>query len=311
MALSDSLAKRTSVVLVAGGHSSGKRTVCDSLKKELLSRINKDLINNDNLIKIIDMDSYLKKNNQFPDSKITLFKDFKDFKDFRHSFNQRRVSSNSTDISNSTATISQVLSPDRFDFDALKQDILRDSQQKPNPVPVVLYLVHGLYALFDQDLRNMSDFNIFIDCDADTRLTRWINEDIIENKQNDIKLQDILEYYLNYARQEMNQFILPTKTFSDIILTKSSDPTSISILSDGISSILKKNLLSQFNNNDHGIGNEKVNSPSLFPYNKLSASSTKVIENYRQSSIANSQQGRFDLERENLNSQVQRYYDLN
>ncbi|ODV61362.1 putative uridine kinase DAS2 [Ascoidea rubescens DSM 1968] len=308
MTLNRTSATKPSIVLVAGGHASGKRTVCNLLRKELLSRVQKIRSlrkHGTNLIEIVDMDDYLRDSK---DSGNSSHSTVKCFTDFRHSINKEKLAPETRSTLQKNLE-NKNLAPSRFDFDKLKNDLLDDYKQRNHPL---LYLVHGLYALYDAELRKFSDFNIFIDCDADTRLTRWINEDIIENEQSDIRLQDILDYYLNYARPEMNQFINPTKQFSDIILTRSSDTCSISILCDGIFSVLSKKL-TEYDNSSQ-TDSEKPNSNlSLFPYNRISISSTKIIEDYRHSTDKNSiiQQKKYDLDREDLDARVQRYYDLN
>ncbi len=58
----------------------------------------------------------------------------------------------------------------RYDFDKIQSDLLQ--AKKENARPLVI-LVRGLYALYNKGLRDLSVMKIFVDSDADTRLSRW------------------------------------------------------------------------------------------------------------------------------------------
>lgn len=60
--------------------------------------------------------------------------------------------------------------PTRFDCSRLLQDVEK-IESKPNAKKLIL--IPGLYSLYDSRLRDIASMKLFIDCDADTRLTRW------------------------------------------------------------------------------------------------------------------------------------------
>ncbi|CCH46307.1 hypothetical protein BN7_5899 [Wickerhamomyces ciferrii] len=120
----------------------------------------------------------------------------------------------------------------RFDdvLDDLEQIELKSNSKK-------LILIYGLYSLYNKELRNLATMKLFIDCDADTRLSRWISEDVLQKKN---PLGDLLEHYINTARPEFNEFIFPTKEFADVILPSDQETNGISLICDGILPLFNK-----------------------------------------------------------------------
>lgn len=193
------------IILIGGGHASGKKTAAMSLRDELQATYSDKLLN----IDLINMADYAHSSNDL---------------------NQIKYSS-----SKSTAiTVQDIndmkfapLKPSRFDFDKLKSDIKQTIQQDSRQI----LIVHGLYALYDSQLRDMANLKVFINSDADTRLIRWIRRDVSAGKQ---PLETVMNQYLQGARAEMNDFILPTKGYSDVILPLGPEPNAIKLLVDGI-----------------------------------------------------------------------------
>lgn len=203
------------LVLLGGGHAAGKRTAALSIKEQLLSMMMESPID----VQVIDMNEYTDHEqssvdpSQFSSSKsaaITVRKEDK-----------HKV---------------PVLKPSRFNFEKLKHD-LKALDQANTTQKVVL--VHGLYALYDKDLREMSHIKVFIDSDADTRLIRWIRRDVLEGKTEN--LETVINAYLLGARVEMSDYIFPTKEFCDVIMPKGPETNSVSLVIDGILLYVPKN----------------------------------------------------------------------
>jgi uridine kinase len=84
-----------------------------------------------------------------------------------------------------------------------------------NPARVVL--VEGILILADQGLRNMLDIKVYVDADADDRLGRVIQRDIIERGRSVMK---VLERYHDTVKPSHLQFIEPSKRYADIIIPR-------------------------------------------------------------------------------------------
>ena len=82
-----------------------------------------------------------------------------------------------------------------------------------NPARVVL--VEGILILTDSGLRDMLDIKVFVDADADDRLGRVIQRDIVERGRSVLK---VLERYHDTVKPSHLQFIEPSKRYADIII---------------------------------------------------------------------------------------------
>jgi uridine kinase len=81
--------------------------------------------------------------------------------------------------------------------------------------PFRVVLVEGILILTDIGLRNMLDIKVFVDADADDRLGRVIQRDIVERGRS---LMKVLERYHDTVKPSHLQFIEPSKRYADIII---------------------------------------------------------------------------------------------
>ena len=81
--------------------------------------------------------------------------------------------------------------------------------------PARVVIVEGILILADQGLRNILDIKVFVDADADDRLGRVIQRDIVERGRSVLK---VLERYHDTVKPSHLQFIEPSKRYADIII---------------------------------------------------------------------------------------------
>lgn len=81
--------------------------------------------------------------------------------------------------------------------------------------PARVVLVEGILILTDAGLRNMLDIKVFVDADADDRLGRVIQRDIVERGRSVLM---VLERYHDTVKPSHLQFIEPSKRYADIII---------------------------------------------------------------------------------------------
>ena len=79
--------------------------------------------------------------------------------------------------------------------------------------PVVM--VEGILLFAEPRVRELLDFKIFVDTDADVRLLRRLKRDIEERGRS---LDSVLEQYLRTVRPMHLEFIEPSKRYADIIV---------------------------------------------------------------------------------------------
>ena len=178
------------IIGIAGGTGSGKTTVVN----EIISRLKKGDV------AVLSQDAYYRDNSQLPLEQRQQI-------NFDH--------------------------PDSIEFELLIDSIkkLRKGESVQQPIysyltctrfsetvevkPHKVIIVEGIVCLQPEKLRKLMDIKIFVDCEADVRLSRVIMRDIIERGRDVIK---VLQRYEDTVRPSHLQFIEPTKRYADIIV---------------------------------------------------------------------------------------------
>jgi uridine kinase len=81
--------------------------------------------------------------------------------------------------------------------------------------PASVVLLEGILILADSGLRDILDIKVFVDADADDRLGRVIQRDIVERGRSVLM---VLERYHDTVKPSHLQFIEPSKRYADIII---------------------------------------------------------------------------------------------
>jgi uridine kinase len=76
-------------------------------------------------------------------------------------------------------------------------------------------LVEGILLLVEPELRDLLDFKIFVDTDADVRLARRLQRDIAERGRT---MESVLHQYMATVRPMHLEFVEPSKRWADIIV---------------------------------------------------------------------------------------------
>ncbi len=201
------------IVGIAGGTGSGKTTVM----KKIIERFN------ENEVAVLSQDSYYRDNSQLPlEQRLEI--------NFDH--------------------------PRAIEFELLIDHIKALKQGKSVEQPIYSYLtctrsketiaiqprdvilVEGILILAVQELRELFDIKVFVHADADDRLIRVINRDIIERGRG---VKTVLDRYLQTVKPMHQQFIEPSKECADIIVPQGGENTvAIEILTTVIEKKLRK-----------------------------------------------------------------------
>ena len=178
------------VIGIAGGTGSGKTTVVNKILERLDER----------QITVIPQDSYYKDNSHLPLEK-------RQELNFDH--------------------------PQSIDWELMVDHLLKLKSGYAIEQPIYSYItctrsaetiytkatqiivVEGILIFTDPPLRNCLDMKIFVDADADDRLSRVISRDIIERGRS---VNKVLERYEKTVKPMHLQFIEPTKRYADIII---------------------------------------------------------------------------------------------
>ena len=81
------------------------------------------------------------------------------------------------------------------------------------PRPVVL--VEGILLFAEPEIRELLDFKVFVDTDADVRLVRRIRRDLTERGR---AVGDVLRQYMETVRPMHLEFVEPSKRWADVIV---------------------------------------------------------------------------------------------
>jgi len=82
-------------------------------------------------------------------------------------------------------------------------------------VPEPVILVDGILILAEPELRQLFDLRVYIDTDADLRLMRRLQRDILERGRT---VDSVLVQYQSTVRPMHLQFVEPSKRYADIIV---------------------------------------------------------------------------------------------
>lgn len=123
--------------------------------------------------------------------------------------------------------------PDSIEWEQLNHDIDRLIAGYPIEMPVYSYvscsrlkktitimptrviIVEGILILTNEQLRNRFNVKVFVDADADDRLIRIIQRDILERGRS---VETVLTHYESFVKPMHLQFIEPSKRYADLII---------------------------------------------------------------------------------------------
>ena len=81
--------------------------------------------------------------------------------------------------------------------------------------PKDVLIIEGIHAFYDERLRNLMDFRIYIEVDSDTCLLRRIKRDFSERERN---IDSIYEQYTKMVKPMFENYIRPAKNFADVVV---------------------------------------------------------------------------------------------
>ncbi|MBI9066389.1 MAG: uridine kinase [Salinivirgaceae bacterium] len=199
------------VIGIAGGTGSGKTTVVRKIMESLPK----------NEVSLVSQDSYYKDNGHLPLEERQKI-------NFDH--------------------------PDAIEFELLTKHVgeLKNGHAVQEPIysylnctrsaesntihPTKVVIVEGILILGNPELRDLFDIKVFVSADADDRLIRVINRDIVERGRT---IDVVLDRYHKSVKPMHLQFIEPTKRYADLIMPQGGHNT---VAIDILTSIIKINL---------------------------------------------------------------------
>lgn len=125
--------------------------------------------------------------------------------------------------------------PDSFESERMAEDVRKLLKGRPIDMPTYDYCNHnraketiriepktviimeGILVLENRELRDLMDIKIYVDTDADERLIRRIQRDMIERARS---IESIIAQYSNTVKPMHEEFVEPSKRYADIIIPR-------------------------------------------------------------------------------------------
>jgi uridine kinase len=178
------------IVGVAGGTGSGKTTVVRKVKERLP---NEEVI-------VIPQDAYYKDNGHIPLEERQKI-------NFDHP--------DSLEFSLLIDHLNKLKSGESIEMPIYSYLTCLRAKETITIRPASVVLLEGILILADSGLRDILDIKVFVDADADDRLGRVVQRDIVERGRSVLM---VLERYHDTVKPSHLQFIEPSKRYADIII---------------------------------------------------------------------------------------------
>ncbi|KAG2461540.1 UCK2A kinase, partial [Polypterus senegalus] len=142
-----------------------------------------------------------------------------------------------------------------FSFDV---SLLKEESVTVYPADVVLF--EGILMFYSQEIRDLFQMKLFVDTDADTRLSRRVLRDITERGRD---LEQVLAQYITFVKPAFEEFCLPTKKYADVIIPRGADNlVAINLIVQHIQDILNGGLTKRQNGCLNGYSTPRKRQPS-------------------------------------------------
>ncbi|XP_074524549.1 uridine-cytidine kinase 2-A [Halichoeres trimaculatus] len=203
-ARNESNTRQPFLIGVAGGTASGKSSVCSKIM-ELLGQ--NEIDHHQRQVAILSQDSFYRV--LTPEQKAKALKGQFNF-DHPDAFDNDLIIATLWDIKEGKTVHIPV-----YDFVSHSR---KEETVTVYPADVVLF--EGILMFYSQEIRDLFQMKLFVDTDADTRLSRRVLRDISERGRD---LESVLAQYITFVKPAFEEFCLPTKKYADVIIPRGAD----------------------------------------------------------------------------------------
>jgi len=114
----------------------------------------------------------------------------------------------------------------QYDFE---EHLRKEERVTVEPTDVIV--LEGILALYDEDVNDMLDLHIYVETDADVRILRRIERDVVDRGR---ELEGVMDQYLSTVKPMHEQFIEPTKKDADIIIPEGANAVAVNLLEEKV-----------------------------------------------------------------------------
>jgi uridine kinase len=101
--------------------------------------------------------------------------------------------------------------------------------------PTGVLIVEGIFALYEERVREMLDLHVYVQTDADVRILRRIERDVVERGRD---IESVHEQYLSTVKPMHERFVEPTKKHADVIIPEGVNVRAVDLLVEKVQSEL-------------------------------------------------------------------------
>ncbi|WP_049922218.1 uridine kinase [Halopiger djelfimassiliensis] len=110
----------------------------------------------------------------------------------------------------------------QYDFDVHNR---KDERVTVDPSDVIV--LEGILSLYDEAILEMLDLRVYVMTDADVRILRRIERDVVERGRD---LDGVIDQYLETVKPMHEQFVEPTKKNADVIIPEGANRMAVDLL---------------------------------------------------------------------------------
>ena len=104
-------------------------------------------------------------------------------------------------------------------YDYVTHSVMPEEHNSCIETPSIV-IFEGILAFHDPAVRSLLDMKIFVDTDADTRLSRRIRRDISERGRD---LEGVLSQYERFVKPSFDAYCFPQRNYADVILPRGAE----------------------------------------------------------------------------------------
>lgn len=204
--------KKPFIIGIAGGTASGKSTLASKIEKEFKDDV--IVLTHDYYYKSltdITFEERLKRNYDCPEAFETdlLIRD-----------------------------VEKLISGEKIDRPIYSYTTRLREKETVRVTPAPIIVIEGILVLENEELANLMDLKVFVDTDADIRLTRLIERD---QKERGLNLEYIISKYKDTLKPMHERYVEPCKKKADIIIpaNKDNNDAGFNVVIEKVKNILK------------------------------------------------------------------------
>jgi uridine kinase len=125
--------------------------------------------------------------------------------------------------------LAQLLAGQSVEMPQYDFEIHNRREERETVAPTEVIILEGILALYDDDINEMLDLRLYVETDADVRILRRIERDVIDRGR---ELEGVIGQYLSTVKPMHEQFIEPTKKAADLVIPEGANSVAMNLLEE-------------------------------------------------------------------------------